>query len=92
MLQSFSVEFESEEDASANVPPDATLWLDALRPGAVLLEQRTNRPVAKVKGTFSLRLNVTLNVVNKQRPVVPILDQLGRYTTKVVNEFRPFFQ
>jgi hypothetical protein len=92
MHQSFSVEFYSEEDASANVPPDVTVWLDALRPGVVLLEQKTNRPVAKVKGSFSLRVDVTLNVVNKQTPVIPILDQLGRYTTMVVNEFRPFFQ
>jgi len=92
MMHSFSVEFYSEEDAKANDPPDATVWFGPLQPGVVLVEQRTNRPVAKVHVNFQGKAVVALQIGDKRPPVVKVLNELGRYTALVVDQFREFFK
>lgn len=86
------VDFQSEEDARANEPPDATGWLEALYPGVVLLEYRTNRPIAKVTGNFDMRAVVSMQITDKRAPAVPTMRDLSYYTALIVAQFRGFFE
>jgi hypothetical protein len=87
-----SVEFYSEDDANANDPPDVTVWVDALRPGIMLLEQKTNRPIAKVNVSFHVEAIVAVQTIHKRAPVPQTLSELSYYTALVVSQFRKFFE
>ena len=87
-----SVEFYSEEDAKADDPPYVAPWFDVLSPSVVLLEQKTNRPVAKVHGNFQGKVVVALQISDKRPPVVRVLNEVGYYTALVVDQFREFFK
>ena len=92
MTHSWEVQFSSDEDAKANEPPDTTVWFDALQPGVVLLEYRTNRPIAKVKGGFHGQAIVALQTIHKRPSLPQTLGKLGYYTALIVAQFRDFFK
>jgi hypothetical protein len=87
-----AAQFYSDEDAQANVPPDVAVWFDALEPGVVLLEQKTNRPIDKVTGSFIGQAAVVLQTFHKRASVPPTLTALSYYTALVVAQFRGFFE
>jgi hypothetical protein len=89
---SFSVEFHSEEHAHANVPPDATVWFDTLQPGVVLVEQKTNQPIAEVTANYHVEAIVAIQIIHNRVPVVRVLSELSYYTGLVVEQFRAFFK
>jgi hypothetical protein len=92
MNHSCAAQFYSDEDAQANVPPDVREWCDALKPGVVLLEQRTNRPIASVVGSFYVEAVVAIQTLDKPAHVVETLSKLSYYTALVVDRFREFFK
>lgn len=92
LCHNVSALFYSDEDASANVPPDATVWAGPLHPGAVLMELRTNRPLASVSGAFEGRAIVAIQTPSEPAAVAPTLQALHQYTTLVALQFGPFFQ
>jgi hypothetical protein len=88
-----AVEFETDEDAEANTPPDQTLWAGPLTPRAVLLEHRTTRPVTSVKGSFAGSAVVALDLGNGEHPPVSeTMRRLGYYTWLVTQQFHQFFR
>lgn len=91
IAHSIQVEFESEEDAAANVPPDTTVWAGPLEPGVVLLEYRTNRPIASVKGRFNYHAVVAIQTQKGFVQVDTYVQGLKYYTGLVVDQFRQFF-
>jgi hypothetical protein len=91
LAHSFSVEYQSEEDAAANVPPDMTIWTDPLQAGAVLLEHRTKHPIASVKGECKVHAIISLQTNRNPVPVDPTIPNLGYYTELVIAQFRKFF-
>jgi len=88
---SVQVEFGSEEDAAANVPPDTTVWAGPLEPGVVLLDYKTNRPIASVKGRFDGHAVVAVQTQKGFEQVDTYIQGIKYYTGLVVDQFRPFF-
>lgn len=88
---SFAAEFQSEEDAAANVPPDATFWAGPLKPGAVLIEYRTKHPLASASGKFDGKAIVALQTNLETTALVPTLQALNQYVALVCSQFSPFF-
>lgn len=91
VAHSVQVEFDSEEDAAANTPPDTTLWVGPLEPGVVLLEYKTNRPIASVKGRFDGQAVVAIQTPKGYERADTYVQGITRYTGLVVEQFRPFF-
>jgi hypothetical protein len=91
IAHSVTVEFQKEEDAFANVPPDTTIWGGPMFPGAVLLEHRTKHPIASVKGIFNGKVAVAFQTNKEPLPVDEVIPKLGYYVDLVVSQFRPFF-
>ncbi|TXT36767.1 MAG: hypothetical protein FD135_4058 [Comamonadaceae bacterium] len=87
----FSAAFMSEEDAAANVPPDATIWAGPLSAGTVLLEYRTKHPLASAGGKFEGKAIVAIQTSSEPQPIVPVLQALNQYVALVCDQFRPFF-
>jgi hypothetical protein len=88
---SADVEFQSDEDAEANTPPDATIWAGPLQPGVILVEYRTNRPIISAKGDHEIKALVAIEIANKYVPVGGLLLNLSQYTASVVSQFHSFF-
>jgi hypothetical protein len=85
---SVQVEFGSEEDAAANVPPDTTVWAGPLSPGVVLLDYRTNRPIASVKGRFDGHAVVAIQTPKGFEQVDTYVQGIKYHTGLVVDQFR----
>ncbi len=85
------VEFETDEDAAANVPPDQTVWAGPLEPGIVLLEHRTTSRVVKIKGRWDLKATVSLETRQGPQPLGLTAEKLCFYTRLVAHQFSPFF-
>lgn len=92
LTHNVSAAFYSDKDASANVPPDATVWAGPLQPGVVLMELRTNKPLASVSGAFEGHAIVAIQTPSELIAVAPTLRVLHRHTTLVVSQFGTFFQ
>lgn len=92
MTHNVSAAFYSDEDATANVPPDVTFWAGPLKAGAVLVEWRTNRPIASVSGSFEGIAIVAIQTPHELAAVVPTLQALHQYTRLVASQFSGFFQ
>jgi hypothetical protein len=93
---SWSVEFESEDDAALNSPPDVTVWGGPLQPNCVLLEYRTKNPIKSIKGRFEHK--GVISIINcgktnngKSYEVNPTLAGLIYYVDLVIAQFRGFF-
>lgn len=87
-----STVFYSDEDASANVPPDATIWAGPLQPGVVLIELRTNKPIESVSGKFEGHAIVAIQSPIESVAVAPTLMALHQYTALVISQFGSFFK
>lgn len=59
--------------------------------GVVLLEHRTTRPIAKVKGQFDGQAIVAIETERGPLPVGATVRDIGYYTALVVAQFRAFF-
>ncbi len=84
--------FQSDEDAAANVPPDTTIWAGPLQSGAVLLEWRTNKPIASVSGGFEGNAIVAIQTMHEPAALTPTLQTLHQYTALIVSQFGHFLQ
>jgi hypothetical protein len=82
----------ADEDAQANVPPDVTVWWDALQPGVVLLEHKTKNPIAGVIPFVHVEAIVSLQTGDKRAPAVRLMRDLSYYISLVVDQFRGFFK
>ncbi|WP_139178468.1 hypothetical protein [Janthinobacterium sp. OK676] len=91
MGHDFDVSFYSDEDASANVQPDVTVWVGPLLPGTVLMELRTNSPLKSVNGAFEGHAIVAIETPSGPVAVVQTLQALHQYTNLVASQFRAFF-
>ena len=88
---SFQVEFHSNEDAAANTPPDTTVWAGPIEPGVVLLDYKTTRPIASVKGRFEGHAIVAIHTSKGFERVDDYIQSITHYTGLVVDQFRCFF-
>ena len=86
-----SIEFYSEEECCANLPPDTTIWGGPLTPGVVVLEHKTKHPVAKISGRFKVRAAVAIETNSGHPSVIVAMQSLDYYTALVVDQFRSFF-
>ncbi|TIT40726.1 MAG: hypothetical protein E5W76_15740 [Mesorhizobium sp.] len=89
---SHTVEFYSEEDASANVPPDTSVAVDPLRPGLVVLEYRTNCPIKSATGQWAIEARLMVSVDGGWLPFEQTVEQLVWYVNLIADQFRPFFK
>lgn len=85
-------QFYSEEDAAANVPPNGIVWGGPIKPGVVLFEHITTKPVKSVSGDFACRAVIALETPKEPAPLVKILLELHGYVALVVSQFRHFFE
>lgn len=86
------IEFYNGEDWKTNIRPDAKSSLDALCPGLVLLEYKTDRPIAKVRGSFHGTAIVAMQTAHGRPSVDLTLRKLNYYTALIVDFFRDFFE
>lgn len=87
----FTVAFYSDEDASANVPPDATVWAGPIHPGTLLIELRTSKPIESVSGAVEGHAIVAIETPSGPAAVVQTLHMLHQYTNLVASQFSRFF-
>lgn len=92
----WSVEFEDEDAADRNNPPEATFWGGPLQPNCTLLEYCTNDPIKNIKGSFEYK--AVIQIVNngkvnegKTYCINSTIAGLVYYTDVVVTQFRRFF-
>ena len=90
MEHSFSVAFVSEEQAAKEAPPDTMIWGGPLAPGAVLIEQRTRSPVAKVEGSYQGAAVLQIQIAERNLPLEQVIS-VCRYVHLVCSQFNPFF-
>ncbi|WP_156042243.1 hypothetical protein [Bradyrhizobium sp. URHD0069] len=88
---SVQVEFYSDEDAAANVPPDTIVWAGPLEADVVLLEHKTNRPIASVSGRFDGQAILAVETPEGFERVETYVQGIKSYTGLVVDQFRQFF-
>jgi hypothetical protein len=87
----FTVSFADEETATANLPPDTSLWDGPLAPGVVLLEHRTTDRVEHVKGQVAGTMRVAIGTPQGSRPLFDTLRSVTVAVITVCGQFRPFF-
>jgi len=80
-------EFESEQDASENVPPDVVVHVDPLSHGKNIIEHRTKHPVKKISGKLDITAHVAFNSHNGLRDLSETMNQLTWYTKLIIDEF-----
>jgi len=80
-------EFQSEQDASENVPPDVVVHVDPLSHGKKIIEHRTKHPVKKVFGKLDITAHVAFNSHNGVRDLLEATKQLTWYTKLIIDEF-----
>lgn len=80
-------EFESDEDASKNVPPDVVVHVDPLTHGKKIIEHRTKHPVKRVSGKLDIVAHVAFNSHNGVRDLSEAMNQLTWYTKLIIDEF-----
>lgn len=86
-----AAQFKSDEDATANVPPDVSIWAGPLSPGVVLMEWRTNCPIDSVSGKYEGKAIVSIQGISEPAPLEATLLNLHQYTALVVSQFQRFF-
>lgn len=89
--QEICVEFYTEEDASANIPPNAIVWVGPLKAGTVLFEYKTTAPIETVKGKYKLEAAVGILYKGRYLQITPLLKQLYNYLNLVFSQFHDFF-
>lgn len=85
--QSYSgaVEFETEEGATASVPPDTTVSRTFFQSGDVLLVHRTKGRIARVSGRYGLHLQVVITTPDgRLMGITDTLAALCQYTDVVL--------
>ena len=82
-----SCQFYSNEDATANIPPNVIIHAGSLVHGKTVLEYITTCPIKQADGVFQIKANVAIEANNFTREVIEIISQLTWYTRLVVNEF-----
>lgn len=88
---SFQVEFRSDEDAAANIPPDTTVWAGPIEPGVILLDHKTSHPIVSVKGRLDGNAVVAIQTPNGFEQVDDYIKGIAYYTGLIVDQFRYFF-
>jgi len=92
ILKTATIEFYTAEDAALNVPPQVEFFGYPIKKGAILMQHKTNKPICKVNGEFTLGANVSVQGLNSIDSVEPLVKQLHYYTSLIVDQFRVFFQ
>jgi hypothetical protein len=77
-----TVEFESDEAAERNTPPNVTVGADTSVDGAVLMETKTVDRIVKVRGEFGIEVLIGLTT---DYGIHPLLDTLGLLNQATVN-------
>jgi hypothetical protein len=80
-------EFESEQDASENVPPDVIVHTDPLSHGKKIIEHRTKHSIKRVSGKLDIVAHVAFNSHNGIRDLSEAMNQLTWYTKLMIDEF-----
>ncbi len=91
IANSARVEYYSEEEASLNVPPNVSVWVDNFTPGTTLMEYKSKHPIKKVSGSFNYIVTVSIDVKGTLLPVMKLMPYLIGYTNLVLDQFRNFF-
>ena len=80
-------EFESEHEASENVPPDMVVHVVPLSHGNKIIEYRTKHPVKRITGKVDITAHVAFNSHNGARDLSEAMNQLVWYTKLTIDEF-----
>lgn len=86
---SCAIEFHSDEDAAANVPPVANVWAAPLEPGVILLEHFTTRPVKHVHGKYEGSAIVAVHDNERFQSLPVVLASLSNHVALVYSQFHP---
>lgn len=85
------MQFKSDADADANVPPDVTYWSGPISPGVVLYEWRTNCPIDSVQGQVAMTATVCFQGETEPVPLIDTLVKLHQYMAGLASHFQHFF-
>jgi hypothetical protein len=87
----FALTFDTEEDAEAQRLSGSMVWTGPLTTGVVLLEQRTTRPVASVRGRGEGQAVVAIETPHGPCPATATLRSIGSHVWQVSRMFRQLF-
>ena len=81
LQHSFAVEFRTDEEARANVPPEVEMNADPFVDGTRLFRQVTKHPIVKIKGQYGVRGRVV--VVDQEHGHLGVTESLAKLVTYV---------
>lgn len=84
------VEFESEELADQELPPDVRIWSGPLVAGITLIEQVTKNPIVNVRGSYKGTAIVQIQMDDKRLSADQIVAMCS-YVRLVCSQFDRFF-
>lgn len=82
------MEFASEADAEAAVPPEATVHGGSIEPGSSLIEIRVKRPIARLTGNVNVEAVPAIQTLVALEGVIPVLQTLGQHTNEILARCR----
>ena len=89
-MQSCSVRFRTDEEASLNVPPDVSVNVENLFRNSEIMEYRTKHPIEKVEGKFIYTADANIKINETKYKLIELMTYLINYVGLILNEFRPY--
>lgn len=80
-------QFETENDAKANTPPDTIIHADPIRHGNLFLEYKTKHPIVMLEGAIELIAKVEINTPHGNLELVDTVEKIICYCGVIINEF-----
>lgn len=81
----FSVDFADSAAAGRNDPPDVTLHEPTMEDAALLVEYRTNDPIVKTQGGFSLVFELLIDTPTGPQKLVDTMGGLIQFVAQVLS-------
>ena len=81
----FSVQFESDEAATRNVPPNVTVHFPEIRDGHLIVEYATVDPIDETTGGFGLSLGIAVDTPSGNQPLFETVGGLVTYVGQVLS-------
>lgn len=82
------LEFASEAEATAAMPPEGSVNGAAIQPGDSLMEIRVKRPIARLGGNVTVEAVPAIYTLVALEGVIPTLEALGRHVSEILTRCR----
>ncbi|WP_323945446.1 hypothetical protein [Aeromonas caviae] len=84
---SSTCQFETEDDAKANIHPDITVHIDPIEHGNLFIEYKTKHPVVMIEGTVKIIAKVQFKTPFGNMVLADAIKKMIYYCALVINNF-----